>query len=264
MARYFFPVVRFLGHHVLTMRTPIGRKARPQFISRAAPLIRVKAKDLEAAGVSLLGRTNGVRDGLPVIGEETLDVRNVIWCTGYRYDFDWLRLPVIGTDGSPEHRRGIAEGQPGLYFVGLKFQFAASSDVLPGVGRDAEYIAKAIARRTRQDVSCPRVRRCGSGSRGMNTLVTVDGGQVRLTAVEVEDLDRQLDGRILVAGDEGWTEAVVLQVAVTAGAPSLVVQPTSVRDIETVVRFANTHRLLLCVKARGEVSTDRHSHRVPC
>jgi hypothetical protein len=31
--------------------------------------------------------------------------------------------------------------------VGLPFQYAASSDVLPGVGRDAEYIAKHIASR---------------------------------------------------------------------------------------------------------------------
>jgi putative flavoprotein involved in K+ transport len=45
------------------------------------------------------------------------------------------------------HERGVVTGQPGLYFMGLLFQFAASSDVLPGVGRDAAYVAKHIASR---------------------------------------------------------------------------------------------------------------------
>jgi putative flavoprotein involved in K+ transport len=47
-ARFFFPVVRFVGHHVLTLGTPIGRKARPRFISHGAPLVHVKPKDLAA------------------------------------------------------------------------------------------------------------------------------------------------------------------------------------------------------------------------
>jgi putative flavoprotein involved in K+ transport len=37
--------------------------------------------------------------------------------------------------------------EPGLYFVGLLFLYAAVSDVLPGVGRDAEHIAEHIASR---------------------------------------------------------------------------------------------------------------------
>jgi putative flavoprotein involved in K+ transport len=45
------------------------------------------------------------------------------------------------------HERGVATSEPGLYFVGLPFQFAAASDVLPGVGRDAAYIVKQLGRR---------------------------------------------------------------------------------------------------------------------
>src|SRR5829696_803305 len=49
-ARFFFPVLRFVGHHVLTLKTPIGRKVHSRFISsHSAPLIRVKLKDLAAA-----------------------------------------------------------------------------------------------------------------------------------------------------------------------------------------------------------------------
>jgi putative flavoprotein involved in K+ transport len=148
MARFVFPVIRFLGHHVLTMRTPIGRKVGPKFVKQAAPLIRVKLKDLAAAGVEQVARVAGVQDGLPVLEDgRVLDVANVIWCTGFREEFPWIELPILGDNGRPQHERGVVRGEPGLYFVGLLFQYAASSDVLPGVGRDAEYVAKHIASR---------------------------------------------------------------------------------------------------------------------
>ncbi len=147
-ARFVFPVIRFLGHHVLTRRTPIGRKVAPKFATQAAPLIRVKLKDLAAAGVEQVARVAGVQDGKPVLTDgRVLDVANVIWCTGFRETFPWIEIPVFGDDGRPQHTRGVAEASPGLYFMGLVFQYAASSDVLPGVGRDAAYIAKKIASR---------------------------------------------------------------------------------------------------------------------
>ena len=147
-ARFFFPVVRFVGHHVLTLRTPIGRKVRPRFISHGAPLIRVKLKDLAAAGVNQVPGTVGVEGGRPALEDgRVLDVSNVIWCTGYREEFPWIDLPIFGKDGHPLHERGVVVEETGLYFVGLLFQYAMSSDVLPGVGRDAEYIAKQIASR---------------------------------------------------------------------------------------------------------------------
>ena len=147
-ARFAFPVIRFMGHHVLTQGTPIGRRLGPKLEAGAAPLIRVKTKDLAEAGVRRVPRTAGVRDGLPLLEDgQALAVTNVIWCTGFRYDFGWIDLPVVDSDGAPAHRRGIATGQQGLYFMGLVFQYAVSSDVLPGMSRDAEFIAKAIADR---------------------------------------------------------------------------------------------------------------------
>jgi putative flavoprotein involved in K+ transport len=146
-ARFVLPLVRFVGHHVLTLRTPIGRKAQPRFISHGAPLIRVKLKDLAAAGVEQVPRTVGIEDGRPVLEDgRVLDVSNVIWCTGFREEFPWIDLPIFDENERPLHERGVVVGEPGLYFVGLLFQYAGTSDVLPGVGRDAEYIAKHIAR----------------------------------------------------------------------------------------------------------------------
>ncbi len=146
-ARFVLPVIRFIGHHVLTKRTPIGRKVGPKVASKATPLIRVKDKDLAAGGIQRVPKVTAVRDGLPVLEDDRiLQVSNVIWCTGFRQDFSWIDLPIHGEDGQPLHDRGVALSEPGLYFVGLIFLYSVSSDVLPGVGRDAKRIAKHIAR----------------------------------------------------------------------------------------------------------------------
>jgi putative flavoprotein involved in K+ transport len=146
-ARFVLPVVRFLGTRVLTVKTPIGRKVRPVLALKAAPLIRVKTKDLAAAGVERVARVAGVRDGLPLLDDgRVLEVENVLWCTGFRHEFSWIDLPVFADDGQPLHERGVVSSAPGLYFVGLVFQYAAASDVLPGVSRDAAYVAEHVAR----------------------------------------------------------------------------------------------------------------------
>jgi putative flavoprotein involved in K+ transport len=146
--RFLFRVVRFIGYRVLTTNTPIGRKVRPKFVAHGTPLIRVRPKDMAAAGIERVGRIVGVQGGLPLPqGGRVLDVANLIWCTGFRSDFSWIHLPVFDETGEPEHVRGVVSNEPGLYFVGLLFLYAATSDVLPGVGRDAEHIAKHIASR---------------------------------------------------------------------------------------------------------------------
>jgi putative flavoprotein involved in K+ transport len=149
MARTIFRVIRCMGLHVLNLRTPIGRKIQPKFIKTAAPLIRVKTKDLAKQGAELVGRTAGIENGRPVLDDgRVLDVANVIWCTGFREEWPWIDIPVFGIDGRPVQYRGVVTDAPGLYFVGVRFQYAAASDVLPGVGRDAEYVVKQIASRT--------------------------------------------------------------------------------------------------------------------
>lgn len=146
-----FRVFRFLGHRVLRVDTRIGRKLGPKLLAKADPLIRTKLKDLIASGVEHVPRVTGVRGGLPVLEDDrVLDVSNVVWCTGFRTDFRWIDLPVFGDDGQPLHYRGVVESEPGLYFLGLVFLYSFSSDVFPGRGRDAKYIAKHIAASRRE------------------------------------------------------------------------------------------------------------------
>lgn len=138
-------VLRGLFHRVLTVDSPIGRKARPSFLLKGGPLIRIRPGTLEAAGVTRVPRTVGVRDGRPLLDDgRVLDVANVLWCTGFRNRYDWIDLPVLG-DTEPLHDRGVVPGQPGLFFTGLHFLQSASSEMIHAAERDAGRIAREVA-----------------------------------------------------------------------------------------------------------------------
>ena len=150
-------VLRVIFHRVLSIATPIGRRLRPRMLHRAAPLIRTKGKDLTAAGVLRVPRVAGVRNGLPLLEDgRVLDVANVVWCTGFDAAFSWIDLPVFGADGLPQHEAGVVASEPGLFFVGLPFLYAFSSEMIHGVGRDAARIADAVAARTATAVDTER------------------------------------------------------------------------------------------------------------
>jgi putative flavoprotein involved in K+ transport len=153
----FIPLMfRLVAHRVVTMSTPIGRRMRPKLLSRGAPLVRIKPKDIDTAGVQRLPTVTGVRDGLPLLADgNVVEAANVIWCTGFRPDFSWIDLPVVG-DTEPKHHRGIVPDEPGLYFVGLFFLYAMSSGFLRGVSRDAEHVVEHIASRARQNACASR------------------------------------------------------------------------------------------------------------
>jgi putative flavoprotein involved in K+ transport len=137
-------VLRGLFHRVLTVATPIGRRVRPNILSKGGPLIRTRPGTMERAGVTRVPRTVGVRAGLPLLEDgRTLDVSNVIWCCGYHPGFSWIDLPVLD-EREPRHERGIVADVPGLYFVGLEFLYSYSSIRVHGVGRDADRVADHI------------------------------------------------------------------------------------------------------------------------
>ncbi|HLM06190.1 MAG TPA: NAD(P)-binding domain-containing protein [Blastococcus sp.] len=150
--RMGLPVLWFMANHVLTVRTPMGRRMQPAVRQGGAPLLRVRRADLAAAGVHLTEeRTVGVDDGRPVLADGTvLDVANVVWCTGFRQDFGLVQPDVTGEDGYPRGAGGIVEDLPGLYYVGLLFQTAFSSMLIGGAGRDARRVAAHIAARARR------------------------------------------------------------------------------------------------------------------
>lgn len=146
-ARILLPLMIFAWRHVLTRRTPMGRRMMGAIRRGGGPMIRIHREDLAARGVVRhLSRFAGARDGLPLLADGTvIEAAGVVWATGYRLDHGWLDIPIVGEDGYPREYRGVAEEVPGLFFCGLPFQFGFGSMVFPGVGRDAEFVARRIA-----------------------------------------------------------------------------------------------------------------------
>ena len=145
--RMLTPIMWFMATRVLTVKTPIGRKVRDHFVDppRGLPLARVRRKDFAAARIERVSRMAGVRNGYPVLEDgRVLEVSNVIWCTGFTPNYDWIDLSLQTHNGVPIHDRGIVESCPGLYFIGLVFLYSLSSSLVGGVGRDAEHIVDHI------------------------------------------------------------------------------------------------------------------------
>ena len=159
IARFFLVrIVRFLGHHVMTVKTRIGRKLRPKLLHQAPPLVRVKPLDLTKAGMQRVPRTVGVKAGLPLLADgRSLSVKNVIWCTGYHHEFPWIDLPVFDKSGEVIHEAGIVHNVPGIYFVGLNFLYSMTSATLMGIGRDSKRVADALWRRTNRSLVNDRI-----------------------------------------------------------------------------------------------------------
>jgi putative flavoprotein involved in K+ transport len=144
-----WPFVEFFFAHVATLRTPIGRRMRPEIRKGGGPLLRVRLGDLDRAGVERHdARVVGVQDGRPMLADGTvLDVATVIWATGYQPDYSFVAAPIVGADGWPIEQRGVSPTVEGLYFLGVPFQYAFTSMLVAGAGRDASFVVEQIAKR---------------------------------------------------------------------------------------------------------------------
>lgn len=149
--RLAFHAVLFAFTHVLTRRTPMGRKEMDEVRKHGGPSIRWKRRDLARRHVErVTDRVSGVSAGRPLLADgRVVDADAVVWCTGFRQAFAWIDLPVFQDDGWPDEYRGVVARTPGLFFCGLSFQYAFSSMLMAGVGRDADYVAARIAQRTK-------------------------------------------------------------------------------------------------------------------
>lgn len=153
--RRAFPLLELAFQHVLTRRTPMGRRMLRTMRHHGAPQLRVKSHHLAERGVEWvddhLAGVDG--EGRPRLADgRTFDVAGVVWATGFRHDHAWIDLPLSVVDGWPVEYRGVVEEVPGLYFCGLAFQYAFTSGEMGGVGRDAAHIADLIAE-GRRDLS---------------------------------------------------------------------------------------------------------------
>jgi putative flavoprotein involved in K+ transport len=72
-------------------------------------------------------------------------IRTVLWCTGFRRRYPWLKVPVLDVDGEIRHHGG-ATASPGFFVLGYQFQRHRNSAFIDGVGPDAAVLADRIAR----------------------------------------------------------------------------------------------------------------------
>ena len=76
-------------------------------------------------------------------------VETVIWATGYRRAYPWLKIPVLDGRGELLHEGGLTP-HPGVYAIGLPFQRTRKSAFIDGVGADARVLTGHISTRLRQ------------------------------------------------------------------------------------------------------------------
>jgi putative flavoprotein involved in K+ transport len=110
-------------------------------------VIGTNRRTLRRAGVAFRPRLTGLAGSTASFADgSTAEVEAVIWATGFRPDYAWLHIDDVLTDAGPTSHRGVSD-VPGLYFLGLPFQYSRGSALLGFVRHDAAYLAERVGRR---------------------------------------------------------------------------------------------------------------------
>lgn len=149
MLRYFRRFLIWMMNNRMTIHTRKGKMVRDAIKVKgvAAPLINISLGEVVEAGAMHVARIQGVEYGTPVTEKgHPVHPSTIIWCTGFSRDFSWIKnMPgTIDQNHYPVTYRGVSTTNPGLYFLGMAFQYALTSSWVLGVGRDAAYIAEHI------------------------------------------------------------------------------------------------------------------------
>ena len=129
------------------MRKSVEIAARVSGCSTATTLIGSSPRSRPPARHPACSRAPSTRPVArsPSSDGERLSVDGVIWATGFRVDHSLVaRCRCSTTTGRAQHRRGVT-ATPGLYFLGLQWQYTRGSALLGWVKDDARHIAEQIA-----------------------------------------------------------------------------------------------------------------------
>jgi putative flavoprotein involved in K+ transport len=129
-----------IGFMKVSTDSRLGRK-----LAKRDVLIGSSPRRLRRAGVTLrkrLARAAGRRAVFDDGSEQDIDA--IVWATGYRPDFSWIDVARVRNErGGIVHRRGVTDA-PGLFFIGLTWQYTRGSALIGFVGDDAAFIAARI------------------------------------------------------------------------------------------------------------------------
>jgi putative flavoprotein involved in K+ transport len=134
-----------------SIETKIGQRA-----SVNETLLGSSPRKAKRRGVCLHGRATSAAGRIVTFEDGgALEVDAVIWATGFRSDYGWIGLAITNADGSVRHTRGVTD-VPGLYMLGMQWQWTRGSALLGFVKDDAAFIAERIAQHA---ASSPGTRR---------------------------------------------------------------------------------------------------------
>ncbi len=105
------------------------------------PVIGTDVKEILARpNVTCVGRCLDAEDNLIETEKHTLnDVKNIVWATGYRPNFEWIEGLELDKDNYPKQKRGVSS-MKSLYFIGLPWLHTRGSATLGGIKEDADFL----------------------------------------------------------------------------------------------------------------------------
>lgn len=135
----FLALTGLLG---VSRHTALGRK---MYHSPEPVVSGDLAKLRRFSNVRFIGRAEAALPSGAIQGKRATSepLEAVVWATGYRPDYDWVELPILESDGSPRHHRGLTEA-PGVAFLGLNWLDSRRSALLYGAGPDARRVVAAL------------------------------------------------------------------------------------------------------------------------
>jgi len=135
---WWFEKTGFLS---VSRKSWLGKKIRHS----KQPVIGTDTNEiLNRENVKVVGHTNDAH-GKKVETEKKVitDLKNIVWATGYRPNFEWIDGLELTEDGYPKNKRGISTIK-GLYFIGLPWLHTRGSATLGGIKKDAAHLSNYI------------------------------------------------------------------------------------------------------------------------
>ncbi len=136
---WWFSKIGFLTAHKYSW---IGKK-----LSKGGqPVIGTDVKILfKKKNVTCVGRTlDANEETITFEKQEVNDIKNIVWATGFKPNFNWIDGIELDDDYYPKNYRGVSDNIEGLYFLGLPWLYTRGSATLGGVKKDAKYLSQYI------------------------------------------------------------------------------------------------------------------------
>jgi putative flavoprotein involved in K+ transport len=125
-------------------RVPVSSRLG-QRLSQRDVVIGGGLRELRRHGVEARPRVTGASGRTITFADgESADYDGVVWATGFRIHHSWIEVPEVKDErGEIRHVRGVTDS-PGLYLLGMTWQYTRTSALLGWVGNDATFLADQI------------------------------------------------------------------------------------------------------------------------